>query len=359
MTKRTKLEGMKSADSVCQEISPDERVIALTKTNSRLLGKIEALKDDYGAVKVFFEEIAGLTAASTPLPLLNDENWFNEVDGDSLSFNLHLGDWHAGAVQEASEVENFGEFSPDILHDRILDKLLPKILQHIQMYKSVHNIDECVVICTGDFISGDIHDELTRTNAFPITEQVIFAANLLASLIGSMAPYFPKIRLEFVSLDNHGRLTKKYQFKEGGKNSANYLVGYIAKLVLANHKNVECNIYPMAEKIIEVKGRRYLTFHGHGIKSWMGIPFYGINRQVAREAKARMNMMESYHFNLAVMGHFHTSSYLPEHMLEMCGSVSGTDAFDHSAGRHAEPAQTSWFTHPKYGEINWNRWQLK
>jgi hypothetical protein len=43
----------------------------------------------------------------------------------------------------------------------------------------------------------------------------------------------------------------------------------------------------------------------------------------------------------------------------MNGSLSGTTEFDHSCGRHAAPAQTSFLVHPKYGIFDFVPWTFK
>jgi hypothetical protein len=38
---------------------------------------------------------------------------------------------------------------------------------------------------------------------------------------------------------------------------------------------------------------------------------------------------------------------------QYCGaSLQGTDAYDHQAGRYANPGQSAWLVHPKHGEFN-------
>lgn len=176
-------------------------------------------------------------------------------------------------------------------------------------------------------------------------------------MIADIAPQFKFVRVHFVSEDNHSRLTKKPQAKEAGMNSLNYLVGYMAKTHLLNFLNVSFDIYPMNEKVISVNDRLYLITHGHTIRGWMGVPWYGVERKVGKEALARMQIiMQEFErakeigFHKYVFGHFHTPIDTP---LYSCGaSLQGTDAYDHQAGRYANPGQSAWLVHPKHGEFN-------
>ena len=109
--------------------------------------------------------------------------------------------------------------------------------------------------------------------------------------------------------------------------------------------------------------RSYLITHGHGMKAWMGIPFYSAERKVGRESQARMKLvmdqklkMHDIGFHKIVLGHFHTPINAP--MYSFCGSVQGTDAYDHEAGRYAPPSQAAWLVHPRWAEISREDFEL-
>jgi hypothetical protein len=212
--------------------------------------------------------------------------------------------------------------------------------------------------------SGDIHKELSVTNAWPSPVQAIKAGELLAKQISIVTPHFETVNVHFIVEDNHSRLTLKPQSKEAGMNSMNYVVGWYAKALLADHKNVNFNIYPMYEKVIHVIGRSYLISHGHGMRGWSGIPWYGIERSVGKESTARLQlimedltMMEKVGFQRFVFGHFHVPVNTP--MYTCTGSVQGTSAYDHKNGRYAKPSQSAWLVHPLLGEFDWTAFSLR
>jgi hypothetical protein len=145
--------------------------------------------------------------------------------------------------------------------------------------------------------------------------------------------------------------------KEAGYNSLNYVVGKIAQIYLEKHKNVEFNIYPQFEKVIHVSNRQYLICHGHKILQNMGVPWYSIERKVGKESSSRMqiimedlNRAKDVGFHKYIFGHWHTP--FDSTLYACCGSISGTDSYDHSFGRFSKPSQTSWMVHPKHGEFN-------
>jgi hypothetical protein len=262
---------------------------------------------------------------------------------------LCVNDWHYGAVQASSEVEGFGKFSPEICTERVMG-LADKVIKWVEVQRSGYCLDDLTVLALGDFISGDIHDELRITNAFPTPVQSTGAGVLLSDMVAKLAPAFARTSVHFVVPDNHGRLTKKPQAKEEGLNSHNYVVGFVAAERLKAHKAVEFAMYPQYETTVDVRGRRYLLCHGHGVMGWMGFPYYGVERKIAREALRRMNGPDPRRFDKVIMGHWHAP--MAHQWYWISGSISGTDAFDHKNARHAPPSQAAWLVHPKYGEFN-------
>lgn len=325
------------------------------KTKDEIL---KSYRSDHGQLEVFFGQVTDCIEPVTPLPVVYQKK---KGKGSEVVAVMQISDGHMGAVQVGSEIENFNEFNPDICRQRQIN-YAHKFINWVEMHRTSYNIHECAVLVTGDLISGDIHDELKITNAFPSPVQVVKAAEVLSEQMSLVCQIFDKVTVHFIAEDNHARLVKKPQAKEAGYNSLNYLVGYIAKQTLALHSNLEFNLYPMYEKVVKVSTRNYLISHGHGLQGWMGIPWYSIGRHVGKEAQARMSIImddfvkaKEIGFHKYVFGHWHTPFDHP--LYSCCGAVQGTDAYDHKSGRHAEPSQTSWMVHPKWGEfdrINFN-----
>ena len=330
------------------------------KASERELGEY---RKEHGSLANFFRQ---LDAAIEPLkPVANEykpRTGARKVS-TAVAAVMHSTDGHHGAVQDASEIEGFGSFSPEIGESRQLG-FARDVVEWVEMHRQGYSIAELHHLVTGDMIAGDIHEELRVTNAWPSPVQAIRAGELLAQQVSIAAPHFEKVTVEFIVADNHARLTKKPQAKEAGLNSLNYVVGHHAKALLADHKNVEFNIYPMHETVVHVLNRRYLLCHGHDVQGWAGIPWYGIERKMGRESVARLQIimqdLEKAHtvgFDRYIFGHFHTPMNMP--LYTASGSVSGTDAFDHKQGRHSRPAQSAWMVHPDHAEFDWTSFNLR
>lgn len=275
--------------------------------------------------------------------------------GRPVTLVVQLTDWHIGQVTPENLVEGFNEYNWRIAQERVA-KFAEQLYKYTSVLRSGYTVDDCVIICTGDLVSGEIHDGLVRTNEFQAPKQAVLAGRLVSAFVQTLASFFPRVRVEFIAPGNHDRLTRKPQVQAGGENSWGFVVGSIAEDLLENQTNVKFNLYTSMQEIVDVAGRRYLCGHGDGIIGTWGIPFYGIDRKVSRESKARMNMPEERRFHKIVIGHFHTGLDHPDWFVG--GSLSGTDEFDHKAGRHCPAHQTSWVVHPEHGEFDWTRWWL-
>lgn len=317
---------------------------------------LEGYRKEHGKLEVFFNKVIDYIQPVIAIPQIYTKPLGSVKSLSSTTAVMQISDGHMGAVQEPAEIEDFNEFNPELCESRQIN-YATRFIDWVNMHRSSYTINECAIIVTGDLISGDIHEELKITNAFPVTMQVVRAAEVLTKQIAIVAPHFKKVTVHFIVEDNHARLTKKPQMKEAGYNSFNYLVGKMASLYLQNFDNVEFNIYPQFEKVIHVENRQYLICHGHKIVGWMGIPWYSIERKVSKESASRMqiimndiNAAKQIGFHKYIFGHYHTP--FDAVLYACCGSVSGCDAYDHSAGRFSKPSQSSWMVHEKHGEFN-------
>jgi hypothetical protein len=346
-----------------QGISIDELSVKHSEYVKELEAQVTAselnLKDyrkEHGKLESFFNKVLASIEPVLPIDRIYEPS---KSTSSPCVAVMQISDSHCGAQQMSDEIEGFNEFNFDICKTRQIN-YTNRFLNWVEMHRQAYKVNECAVLVTGDLISGDIHEELRVTNEFPVPVQCVKSAEILTEQIARLSPLFTVVKVHFIVEDNHARLTKKPQAKEAGFNSFNYVVGKIASIYLAKHPNVEFNIYPQHEKVVSVSNRQYLIMHGHGLPQYFGVPWYSVERRVGRESTARMNEIMTHSdierrsreigFHKLVFGHFHVPF---DHALySCCGSVSGTDAYDHKFGRHAYPSQSAWMVHPKYGEYD-------
>jgi hypothetical protein len=326
----------------------------------------ENYKKQRGGLEVFFRQVKDSIQPVSPL-----SNKYNPKIGKKktpISAVMQTSDSHMGAVQNHDEIEGLNEYNPQICENRNMG-FATSAVNYFETLRSAYPIPTLHWLFTGDLISGDIHQELLITNAFPSPVQVVEAARVHAKQVGFVAPYFERVVIHFITADNHGRLTKKPQAAEEGRNSYNYLVGILMQEYLKRHSNVEFNLYPVHEKVIRIENLNYLLMHGHSIRGWMGVPWYGIERKAGKESAVRMaaimqaqeheimNRAKQIGFHKMIHGHFHVNFDGP--LYSCAASVQGTTTYDHNNARFSEPGQPAWLIHPEHGDFARTNFRLK
>lgn len=313
-------------------------------------------KKTHGKMEVMTHRIISYVKPLTPLPSIYTPPAKKSIVESPIVLYCKINDQHVGKRVEGFEVEGFNDYNWDICQKRGIG--FSNVTNRItDVLRYSHTINEAVVAVLGDLINGELRTDDIATNEFQIPEQIVKAAGLLAKQLGLLSQNFEKIRVEFVTEDNHGRTERQILNKKAGVNSFNYTLAYLTKSYLAKHTNIEFNIHPCNETVIQVGSSRYLVGHGHNIIGWMGLPYYSIERKVARESTARMKLImdridkeadiaKRIGFDKYDIGHWHIAVEHP--LYNINPSPSGTDQYDHQQGRLGIPGQTIWFEHPKY-----------
>lgn len=342
----------RSADDFKAAHAPEQEVRFLRAEVKELERRLKVERLATGEQRIINLALTEAIKAATPAKMVYKPP--KKAASSPITHVLQLTDLHEGEVTKKDEVDGFGEFNPEIFTQRLMH-LGKSVIDVTQVLRSGYHLPHLHILGTGDYISGDIHEELKVTNAYPAPVQAVQAGYKIGALVQMMASHFERVTVDMITLDNHGRMTKKNQAAEGGLNNWGYVVAHIVKQYLARHSNVEVKIHAKASALVEIGSERYLLFHGHQIKGWAGLPYYGFDRRVAMEAVKRMGFPETA-FTKLLCGHFHTAFDGLHWMIG--GSLSGTNAFDHSCGRHAQAHQTSWLVHPTHGQFNFTRWWL-
>lgn len=338
-------------DVIGQKIKKDkeklegDQILHLRAVVKKLEKDNKKLRKKIGEEKEFFQTLAGAVEAAEPLQKFKYKGIRRK--GSVVIPVLVLSDLHLGEVIKKNETEGFGRFNYRIAERRLYG-IVTNFLQWVEINRSFYRIQECALFCLGDYVSGDIHDELKATNEFPLPVQTAKAGLLLGEVFRIIAAHFDKVTAYEVGADNHGRLQRKPQSKQKTSNNMSYLVHTIA-----NEKVSDCqNLTPVTAEgmklLARVNDKKFLLEHGDKIKGWAGFPYYGMGRMKGKEAQRRMNTNKG--FDYWVMGHFHVPAKIDGNIY-INGSLSGTSEFDHSEGRHAKPSQVAFFV-GKHGIFN-------
>lgn len=261
-------------------------------------------------------------------------------------------DFHTSEVISEEETEGFGVYNWAVEQARA-HYATDRFLDWIRAQRKAYVIDHAVIPLLGDFVSGEIHDELVRTNEFDPPVAAAYCGELLAELIGKIASEFKSVRVEAVTADNHGRTDRKKPYKRKGERNWNYVVYALAEALLSKHKNVTLNRPKSQKHTCQIAGHTFLLEHGDNVRGWMGIPLYGMIRMRGKEADRRQRRGG---FDYILVGHWHNGWHLQG--MYGVGALTGTSELDEGEARHAKPSQTAFLCHERHGLFNLVEWDL-
>ena len=239
--------------------------------------------------------------AITPLPLLPIVSSAS-TDHDQLAVAL-LSDLHIGEVVDPEETGGLAQYNMQIFNRR-LALWTHKVIDLVTFRRSFVHVPELLIAGLGDWVSGSIHDELARTNEGHETSILSRGAYLVAQSFALLSPHFENIHFHGV-VGNHGRMTKRPEAKERW-NNWDYLMYQLVALFCRDIENIHFHIPKSFYTVVDANGLRLLLIHGDNIKSYMSIPFYGINRAISNFHDILQNT--EHQFDGVLMGHFHSAA---------------------------------------------------
>jgi hypothetical protein len=235
---------------------------------------------------------------------------------------LLLGDLHIGEKVSREEVYGFGEYNFDIFAKRL--KFLSESIKSITMRKlKGYWIDKLVIFGLGDMVSGRIHEEIIE-NAEDIVFQVMNGAFVTAQFVLELSKMFKEIEIDGV-LGNHGRVKQRVYYKKRYVNW-DYMFYQMLGMFLANNDRIKCNFPKSFFLVKKIHNWSFLVLHGDQIRSWMRIPWYGIERMMWRLGDLLQGKGINVHYR--VLGHFHNTGELdkvPGEMVINGSMIGGTE----------------------------------
>lgn len=250
---------------------------------------------------------------------------------------LHLSDLHAGEKISRAEMDGLNSFDLDIFRKRI-GRLFTKAGDLLTTHWKGAPPERIIVILGGDLISGEIHEELAKTNdalsapaVRECAERLAGGLALLRSVVG--------VPIDVVSVPgNHGRLTRKPEAKGAGIHSFDWLVANFVEMMMRSDPGVTFHYSDSPDCPLELYGRLFIITHGDRIGSRGGTGFVG---PVATIARGMQKVYQDYAARgkapyKILIGHFHTTSMLPLGISN--GSLPGPSEYSRDLRAIAEPS---------------------
>lgn len=276
------------------------------------------------------ELIQSLPVPSKPIEVTIPKNLVGKRVQENLT--LIISDIHAGEVVTKEETYDFNEYDFSIMVERI-QNLFGTMLDISQTKLVGYKFRTLNIDLLGDMLSGIIHEELAETNDLAIVEAILLTAFVMASAISAISPYFERINIHGV-VGNHGRLSKKVKYKKGF-NNYDYLFYQLLRIFLAKHDHIKFDFPKSWFLVYKNNGYTVCIFHGDSIRTWAGVPWYGIQRAINKLSK--MLAKKGIIVDIWEMGHFHQDADIPDNVL-VNGSLIGPSEYSIKRLHSVSPA---------------------
>lgn len=341
----------RSRDPVEAERQRRERLRGL-KEERDALGAVAGEKSLRAMVENLFREVVPTIA---PPPIYRTPKSPTKAVREAALF--HWSDWHYGEVVDYERVRGHNAYDQDIAVGRVRSMVANARGILSRLRRGGYEFPRAVIAANGDLVTGSIHDLEKHSNGKTVVESVVECGNLLAEAVRDVAADFERVDV-FCTVGNHGRLPDARRMEQKSPlRNWDALVYFFAQCALRDVPNVTVTIPDAYSVGYKIGSLRFLQQHGHEVKSWLGIPWYGIQRYVSRitalEAK-RNEAPDVYCF-----GHFHTATSLPHSGGEtfVNGSlIGGTEYSVNSLGASDRPTQWLLGVHEQHGVTH--RWPV-
>lgn len=338
--------GLASAGPKSERAPEVDRLRAQVRKLADELKRVEQAELSAAEVR---QRIFGLAAAER-----NPIEWPVRLDrgGPVVSVPVAIwSDWHIGENVNAKEVGGVNVYNiaeAELRIERLVNNTLDLCFNHMV----APDYPGAVVCLAGDFVTGEIHDELTQTNDIDLLPAVLRTVDLIIWGLDALLAKFPKLYVPCVA-GNHGRNTQKIQHKSFVYKNFDWLIYQMLDRHYRNEPRITFDIPDDNQVDFTVYGHRYLLVHGHDLGVKGGDALIGSLGPVVRgrlkSGLAADSLGRGY--DSLLMGHFHT--YMPllaSHGLLVNGSLIGyTEYARDRRYRYQRPVQSLHFHHPKHG----------
>lgn len=319
--------------------------VAADRTQQKAKAELSAVKAKYAESLKTIELLEKQLGASA---LLNEglETFTIEPRKGSKSSEatavLVASDWH---VEEnvGAEVGGLNRYNVDIATERAT-RFFQSGLRLINLLKQDVQIPTIVLALLGDFISGNIHDEVAEVAEVPPTHAIVTAQNLILSGIEFLLANSDCNIVLPCHSGNHARTTKTTRFATENGHSLEYLMYLYLAAYFRKEPRVQFIIPEGMHSYLDIYDTTVRFQHGHAIKYGGGVGgiYVPVHKAIAQWNRGR-------HADLDVFGHFHQQVDGGNFLCN--GSLIGMNSFALSIkASYEKPKQTLFLLDRKRGK---------
>ena len=236
---------------------------------------------------------------ATPRNIIEIKPKLGKNKGESVAVVL-ASDWHIEEQVKSESVNGRNFYNLEIARARATEFFQNTITLIKKEQQAVH-IDTLVLVLLGDFISGNIHEELLANCELPPAKALMEATNMLVSGIEAI---LKQTKLNLVipcHVGNHSRITHKVHLSNEQGNSLEYIMYHYLADYFKKEKRIKWIIAEGYHSYVQIYDKTLRLHHGHAIKFGGGVG--GLTIPVQKSI-AQWNKIKWADFDC--FGHLHT-----------------------------------------------------
>jgi len=279
--------------SVEQELDRDISLRSAKQRESKKDDKLKVALDTINLLAKKVEVIQTIKDVSTTIIKVPT----NQINGATAV--VLASDWHYWETVNPENVDGLNEYNKEIAQRRA-EKFFQSIVKLLSIYKEHSDIDTLVLAMLGDFISGNIHDELMESNQGLVIDEVMAVQTAIASGLEYLLKHTDVKIIVPCHCGNHGRITDKTHISTEAGNSLEYLMYHNLAGYFRNESRIEFRISRGYLSYVDVAGYVIRFHHGHAVKYGGGIGgiFIPAFKAISQWDKAKRADLDCF-------GHFH------------------------------------------------------
>lgn len=244
-----------------------------------------------------------------------------------------------------------GEYNTEIFDQR-LERWVDAVTGIMMKRAEGYNITELIIPLGGDQVEGDeIFAGQSWQLAIPPTEQVWQLSVKMTDALKKVIRFAKEeIGVERIAIygvdDNHGKVGGKKSGARPSSYSWNWLFQQILFQNLSGEPIDEFGCEPGGALFFYCQGHEFQLIHGHQIKGWGGIPFYGLQKFESKSIR-----MHNRLYQYLLMGHIHQPAEISNGAAEtiVSGDWVGANNLSGLIVAASRPQQKVIFVSEKWG----------
>jgi len=312
---------------------------------------IHDLVHERGSMQYLFECLKE-SIDSLTFPKLSSVKIDHNDELDDEEMHIPISDIHLGSHIRLEDATGLNAYNYDIFLEE-LGIYQSKISLFKDIYSATANIEKIVIPLLGDLVEGqNIYKNQQYYIDKIVIDQILDGVAHIANLILWCSTQTKKVEVYAIP-GNHGRVSKDSHFRVNW----DYIAYMMIQMIINRYPHIDMFVSDSPSMIVRHGEHNFFYQHGGKVKSWGGIPFYGITRQMEKLTNL-FGMQISYN----IMAHHHQAASIPlsRSRVIMNGSwVGGSPLSIDSMQTTDVPVQWCWRFHPVEGINNMNELRLR